>query len=146
MKRLCMLGCLAVGMLASGCSAASTVRSTGSSSAAVGSVAVGVGVTSMPLTAASGTGVNSSASSPPSPTCSGFALSLASDRGGQSSPINAAVWFAQHGSVQGIPKFGWQEVRTGGAEATVQSEGVQLHVIEGPDQTWQVDSGQYHCP
>lgn len=146
MKRLCMLGCLAVCMLASGCSASSTIRPTGSSSAAAGSVAVGVGVTSMPVTAASGTRVKSSASSAPSPTCSGFALSLVSDRGGQSSPINAAVWFAQHGSVQGIPEIGWQEVRTGNAEATVQSEGVQLHVIEGPDQTWQVDSGQYYCP
>jgi hypothetical protein len=87
-----------------------------------------------------------SASSSPSPACSGFALSLASDRGGQSSPIKAAVWFAQHGSVQGIPKTGWKEVSTGKAESTVQSGGVQLHVLEGPDQTWQVDSGQYYCP
>jgi hypothetical protein len=85
-------------------------------------------------------------SSSPSPTCSGFALSLASDRGGQSSPINAAVWFAQHGAVPGIPKTGWKEVSAGKAEATVQSGGVHLHVIEGPDQTWQVDSGQYYCP
>ena len=86
------------------------------------------------------------ASSSPSPTCSGFALSLASDRGGQSSPTNAAVWFAQHSSVHGIPKAGWKEVSTGKAEATVQSGGVQLHVIEGSDQSWQVDSGQYYCP
>jgi len=86
------------------------------------------------------------ASSSPSPTCSGFALSLASDRGGQSSPIKAAVWFAQHGSGQGIPKTGWKELSTGKAGATVQSAGVQLHVIQGPDQTWQVDSGQYYCP
>jgi hypothetical protein len=87
-----------------------------------------------------------SASSSPSPACSGFALSLASDRGGQSSPINAAVWFAQHGSVQGVPRTGWKEVSTGNAEATVQSGGVQLHVLERPDHTWQVDSGQYYCP
>jgi hypothetical protein len=87
-----------------------------------------------------------SASSSPSPTCSAFALSLASDRGGQSSPIKAASWFAQHGSVQGTPKVGWKVVSTGKAEAAVQSGGVQLHVIEGPDQTWQVDSGQYYCP
>jgi hypothetical protein len=82
----------------------------------------------------------------PSRTCSGFALSLASDWGGQSSPTEAAVWFAQHGSVQGVPKTGWKEVSTGNAEATVQSGGLQLHVIEGPDHTWQVDSGQYNCP
>jgi hypothetical protein len=146
MKRLCMLWCLAVGVVASGCSAASTAESAGSSSGAISSVAVAVAVTSMRVTAASRTGVNTSASPSPSPTCSGFALSLASDRGGQSSPINAAVWFAQHGSVQGIPKTGWKEVSTGKAEATVHSEGLQLHVIEGPDQTWQVDSGQYYCP
>jgi hypothetical protein len=84
--------------------------------------------------------------SSPSPACSAFALSLASDRGGQSSPINAAVWFAQHGSVQGIPKTGWKGLSTGNAEATVQSGGVRLHVLEGPDQTWQVDGGQYSCP
>jgi hypothetical protein len=85
-------------------------------------------------------------SSSPSPICSGFALSLASDRGGQSSPVKAAVWFARHGAVPGIPDAGWKEVSTGKAEATVQSGGVQLHVLEGPDQTWQVDSGQYCCP
>jgi hypothetical protein len=61
MKRLCTLGFLAVGVVASGCSAASTARSAGSSSGAVSSVPVGVGVTSMRVTAASGTGVNSSA-------------------------------------------------------------------------------------
>jgi hypothetical protein len=87
-----------------------------------------------------------STSSSPFPSCSGFALSLAADHGGQSSPVKAAVWFAQHGSVQGIPKTGWKEVRTGNVEATVQSGGVQLHVLEGTDQTWQVDSGQYYCP
>jgi hypothetical protein len=85
-------------------------------------------------------------SSSPSPTCSAFALSLASDRGGQSSPVKAAVWFAQHGAVPGIPDTGWNEVSVGKAESTVQSGGVQLHVLEGPDQTWQVDSGQYYCP
>jgi hypothetical protein len=87
-----------------------------------------------------------SAASSPSPASSAFALSLASDRGGQSSPVNAALWFAEHGSVQRIPKTGWKEISTGNAEATVQSGGVQLHVLEGPDQTWQVDSGQYACP
>jgi hypothetical protein len=146
MKRSCMLGCLVVGVLASGCSTATTTRSAGPNSAPVDSVAVGVAATAMPVRAASETGARSSASSSPSPTCSGFALSLASDTGGQPSPVEAAVWFAQHGSVQGVPTVGWQQVHTGGAEATVQSQGVQLHVIEGPDQTWQVDSGQYYCP
>jgi hypothetical protein len=146
MKRLCMLGCLAVGVVASACSATSTGRSAGPGSGAASSAPGGVGVTSMPVTAAPGTRVQSSAASPPTPTCSGFALSLASDRGGQSSPVNAAAWFAEHGAVPGIPDVGWREVRTGKAEGTVESGGVQLHVLQGPDQTWQVDSGQYYCP
>jgi len=122
-----------------------TVLFTDSGSRAVSSPPVGVVVPSGPVAAASGAVVTSGASSSPFPTCSGFALSLASGRGGQSSPINAAVWFAQHGAVQGIPEGGWKEVSAGSAEATVQSGGVRLHVIQGPDQTWQVDSGQYPC-
>jgi hypothetical protein len=98
------------------------------------------------VTAASGTVVTSGVSSSPAPICSAVALSLVSDRGGQSSPIKAAVWFAQHGSVPGIPNAGWKEASTGNAEATVQSGGVHLHVIQGPDETWQVDSVQYYCP
>ena len=149
MKRLWMLECVAIGVagvVASGCSAASTARSAGSGAGAVSPGWVGVVVTSTPATAPSGTVVGSGASSSLSPTCSGFALSLVSDRGGQSSPINAALWFAQHGSVPGIPNAGWKEVSTGKAGATVQSGGVHLHVVQGPDQTWQVDSGQYYCP
>lgn len=145
MKRLWMLGCLVVGVVASGCSNASTARSTVAGSGAVSSVPVWVDVTSTPVTAP-GTGVDSSAASSPSPTCSAFALSLVSDRGGQSSPIKAAVWFGQHGATQGIPDAGWKEVSTGKAEVTVPSGGVHLHVVEGPDHTWQVDSGQYYCP
>ena len=138
MKRVWMVGFVAVGVVASGCSAESTAKS-----ARPGSPGV---VASLPRTAASGTVVTSGVSSSPSPTCSAVALSLVSDRGGQSSPINAAVWFAQHGSVPGVPKIGWTEVSAGTAEATVQSGGVHLHVIQGPDQTWQVDRVQYYCP
>ena len=89
-----------------------------------------------------GSGVSSS----PFPTCSAVALSLVADQGGQSSPIEAAVWFAQHGAVPGVPKSGWKEVSAANAEATVLSGGVHLHVIQGSDQTWQVDSVQYYCP
>lgn len=146
MKRLVMLVCLAMGVVASACAATSSARSASPATGAGSSASGGVGVTSMPVTATPATRSGSSAASSPTPTCSGFALSLISDRGGQSSPINAAVWFAQHGATPGIPDVGWKEVRTGEAEATVGSAGVQLHVIQGPDQTWQVDSGQYYCP
>jgi hypothetical protein len=82
----------------------------------------------------------------PSPsTCSAFALTLASDRGGQPTPTAAAQWLARHGAIAGIPLDGWQPVSQGDAEASVRSGAVVLHVIEGPDQTWQVDGGQ-HCP
>ena len=145
MKRFRILACVAVGVVASGCSAASTAESAGSGSRAVTSAPVGVLVSSTPATAASGTVVTSGVSSP-FPTCSAVAFSLVSDRGGQSSPLEAAVWLAQHGSVPGVPKSGWKEVSAGKAEATVLSGGVHLHVIQGSDQTWQVDRVQYYCP
>jgi hypothetical protein len=78
-------------------------------------------------------------------SCSGFSLSLASSTGGQPSPVAAAEWFARHDQVAGTPAGGWHVVSQGTAEASVQSGAVELHVIEGPDQTWQVDSGT-NCP
>jgi hypothetical protein len=73
---------------------------------------------------------------------SGFALSLVSDQGGQRSPVAAAVWFSRHGGMPGIPGGGWREVSRVGRGVTVQSGVVTLHVIQGPDRTWQVDSGR----
>jgi len=72
---------------------------------------------------------------------SGFALSLVSDRGGQPTPVAAAAWFARHGGVPGIPSGGWQETGQNASGATVRSGPVTLHVLQGPDRTWQVDSG-----
>ena len=76
---------------------------------------------------------------------SGFALSLASDRGGQPTPTAAAAWFARHGGLTGIPAQGWRQVSRSGSSVTVESGAVTLHVIQGPDRTWQVDSGN-RCP
>jgi hypothetical protein len=75
------------------------------------------------------------------PNRSGFALSLVSDRGGQPTPAAAAAWFAQHGGLTGIPAQGWRQVSRSGSSATVESGTVTLHVIQGPDRKWQVDSG-----
>jgi hypothetical protein len=78
---------------------------------------------------------------------SGFALSLVSDRGGQPTPVAAAAWFARHGGLTGIPAQGWRQVSRSrsGSGATVGSGAVTLHVVQGPDRTWQVDSGS-RCP
>jgi len=76
---------------------------------------------------------------------SGFALSLVSDRGGQPTPAAAAAWFARHGGLTGIPAEGWRQVSRSGSSVTVESGPVTLHVIQGPDRTWQVDSGN-RCP
>jgi hypothetical protein len=76
---------------------------------------------------------------------SGFALSLVSDRGGQPTPAAAAAWFARHGGLTGIPAQGWRQVSRNSSGATVKSGAVTLHVIQGPDRTWQVDSGN-RCP
>ena len=82
------------------------------------------------------------ASSPACATGSGFALSLVSDVGGQATPVRAAQWFARHGGVPGIPFAGWRQIRNQGGSAVVVSGPVTLHVVEGPDLTWQVDSGE----
>lgn len=74
---------------------------------------------------------------------SAFALSLVSDRGGQPAPVAAAVWFARHGGVAGVPDRGWREAGRHGRGATVRSGPVTLHVVQGPDRTWQVDSGSW---
>jgi hypothetical protein len=79
-------------------------------------------------------------------SCASFSLSLASNTGGQPSPLAAAEWFAQHGQVAGTPANGWHVVSQGTAEARVQSGAFELQVIEGPDQTWQVISGGQICP
>jgi hypothetical protein len=72
---------------------------------------------------------------------SAFELSLVSDRGGQPTPAAAAAWFARHGGVRGVPARGWREAGRHGRDATVQSGPVTLHVVQGADGTWQVDSG-----
>jgi len=74
---------------------------------------------------------------------SAFALSLVSDRGGQPTPVAAAAWFARHGSVTGVPDRNWREAARHGHGATVRSGPVTLHVVQGPDRTWQVDSGSW---
>jgi hypothetical protein len=72
---------------------------------------------------------------------SNFELSLVSDRGGQPTPVRAAMWFAGHGGVAGIPRAGWRLTSRTGQQAVAKSGHVIVHVIEGPDRTWQVDSG-----
>jgi hypothetical protein len=73
--------------------------------------------------------------------CGDFALSLASDTGGQSSPVDAAKWFAVHGGVDGVPRSGWQESGRDATGATVTTGGATVHAVQGPDGTWQIDSG-----
>jgi hypothetical protein len=78
-------------------------------------------------------------------SCSrGFELSLASDRGGQATPVAAANWFAAHGGVAELPQAGWTPVDSSGGQATLSSGRSTVHVVQGPDQTWQVDSG-HNC-
>ena len=55
----------------------------------------------------------------------------------------AAAWFARHGDVGGVPDRGWQQAGRHGRSATVRSGPVTLHVVQGSDRTWQVDSGSW---
>lgn len=74
----------------------------------------------------------------------GFELSLISDRGGRSTPVAAANWFARHGGVHGIPRGGWRLTNENHGSATLASHNAVLHTLQGSDGTWQVDSG-YTC-
>jgi hypothetical protein len=97
--------------------------------------------TQAPLSGPTPTASGAVAAPASSSVCSGFALSLASDRGGQPSPVAAAEWFAEHGGDAGLPRSGWHEVGGDESGSTVRSGAVTLHVVRGPDGTWQVDSG-----
>jgi hypothetical protein len=77
-------------------------------------------------------------------TYSGIELSLVSDRGGQSSPLKAAEWFAVHGGLPNIPATGWIKASTDSSGVSVFSGETVLHVMRGTDGTWLVDSGK-HC-
>jgi hypothetical protein len=80
----------------------------------------------------------------PGGTSIGFELDLVSSSGGSPTPIKAAVAFATRGLPGwALPKSGWVEVAHGSADAVVESDGYQVHVTEGPDGSWQVDSGTY---
>jgi hypothetical protein len=72
----------------------------------------------------------------------GFALSLVSNRHGQRTPLAAAIWFSAHGGVPAIPHNGWRVTSRSDVGATVESGSVTVHVMQGPDKTWQVDSGE----
>ena len=74
----------------------------------------------------------------------GFALSLVKDRGGQATPVAAAIWLGSHGSIRGIPRRGWRLVSETRDGATIASGRTSVHAIQGTDGTWQVDSG-YAC-
>jgi len=75
-------------------------------------------------------------------TCKGFALSLASDRGGQPTPVAAAPWFLVHGGVNvHLPPSGWRDDGRDAGGVTLRSGASTLHVTQGADQTWQVDAG-----
>ena len=75
-------------------------------------------------------------------THSGFELSLVSDRGGQRTPIRASAWFARHGRVAEIPVSGWHLEGKDAMGVFTRSGRVRLHVVQGQDKTWQVDSGE----
>ena len=89
------------------------------------------------------TGAEGPATPSPSPCAHrSFQLSLAKDTGGQSSPISAAEWFAVHGGVwSDTPTTGWRVVHATASGTFVQSGSIVLETVQGPDGTWQVESG-----
>lgn len=76
-------------------------------------------------------------------SCSGFALSLASDRGGQATPLAALQYFAAHRQrTWAAPKSGWSVSGQDPNGVSVPSGSSTLHTVQGSDQTWRVDSGK----
>lgn len=90
-----------------------------------------------------GTGARAaSVGATPSPCSSEFAVQLVSDRDGQPTPLAAAQWFVVHGGPAGrLPLSGWHVVSIARHEAVLASGASTLHAIQGPDATWQIDSG-----
>jgi hypothetical protein len=97
---------------------------------------------SIGLAACSTTSAQMPMRAPNCSTYSGIELSLVSDRGGQSSPDQAAEWFAVHGGVPNIPATGWIKMSTDSNGESVYSGKTVLHVVRGADGTWMVDSGK----
>ncbi|MGY1653655.1 hypothetical protein [Geodermatophilus sp. SYSU D01119] len=71
--------------------------------------------------------------------CDQFAVSLASDRGGAASPVAAAEAYAGPGDE---PPTGWRVVGEDANGVELRAGDVTLHAVQGPDSTWQVDSGR----
>jgi preprotein translocase subunit SecD len=101
-------------------------------------------ISAPPLPAPMAASTGSVATADPSPCSTSFELSLVSDRNGQPTPEKAAAWFASHGGIGNVPGRGWHVTSSSAGTATVQSGNSTLHVIQGPDRTWQVDSG-HNC-
>jgi hypothetical protein len=77
-----------------------------------------------------------------SATCPGFSLSVA-DHGGQPTPVAAAEWFAAHSTqIASVPGTGWHETGHDDNGVLLRSGDATLHAFQGPDQTWQIDSGR----
>jgi hypothetical protein len=107
---------------------------------AILAVVLGVGLVASGCGGADSVGA-SAGNAAGTPCPSRLAVSLVWDRGGEATPIAAAVWFAKHG-VASVPVSGWHEVNHSSGAAVVASSASTLHVTEGPDHAWQVDDGQ----
>lgn len=71
-----------------------------------------------------------------------FASSVASDHGGQPTPVAVADMFAaQDAGTFALPKVGWRTVSRTDGGVTLGPGSVFLHATRGPDGMWQVDSG-----
>ena len=120
-----------------------TARLTGAVLAAAAFVLTASCATRATGDTAAGTPVGSGTTTPADSdvTCTGFSLSLATDHGGQSSPVAAAEWFAGHGGVPGLPGSGWKEDGQDETGTAVRSGTFTLHAVQVTDATWMVDSG-----
>lgn len=73
--------------------------------------------------------------------CTGFALSLAADHGGQPSATGAAESFTHTDEGTGFPESGWHETARDDSGVTLSSGAATLHAVQVADGSWFVDSG-----
>ena len=72
--------------------------------------------------------------------CAHVNLSLASDRGGEATPVAAAERFTGSGTGR-FPRSGWTVTDHDANGVRLTSGRASLHAVQGSDATWQVDSG-----
>lgn len=123
---------------------ASSPRPAASSSA----IAAGLAITALIVAgcSSSGSGGSGPVADPTATVCPGSSTNVSIPTidafGGQSSPVAAAEYFAQHGNVGDVPATGWRVIVRNAAGAYLRSGASIIYVSHASDGTWLVSHEQ----